>query len=118
MLANVNVRAAIVSIAILAVLLIAWEASVPGGAIGGDEELSEYEMLTGGGSTSGSSIPAPSAVISHAITELSDPFYDRGTNDKGIGTQLLYSVGRVLTGYGFAVLLAVPLGFVIGMTPV
>jgi nitrate/nitrite transport system permease protein len=57
-------------------------------------------------------------VISHAITELSDPFYDRGTNDKGIGTQLLYSVGRVLTGYGLAVLVAVPLGFVVGMSPV
>ncbi len=123
MLANINVRAAIVSIAILVVLLLAWEASVPDsvftGAGGhGNQELSEYEMLTGGGSSTGGGVPAPSAVIAHAITELSDPFYDRGTNDKGIGTQLLYSVGRVLTGYGLAVLLAVPLGFVIGMSPV
>ncbi|MCC5859704.1 MAG: nitrate ABC transporter permease [Ectothiorhodospiraceae bacterium] len=118
MVTNINLKAAIVSALMLAGLLIVWEASVytgPGAATG---EMSEYEMLTGGAQPDDSGIPAPSAIISHAITELSDPFYDRGTNDKGIGTQLLYSVGRVLTGYGLAVLVAVPLGFVVGMSPV
>src|SRR5690606_13884320 len=50
--------------------------------------------------------------------ELEDPFYDAGPNDKGIGLQLAYSIARVLTGYGFAVLFAIPFGFLIGMSPV
>ena len=33
----------------------------------------------------------------------SRPFYDNGPNDKGIGIQLAYSLGRVLTGYLLAV---------------
>ena len=48
---------------------------------------------------------------------LSDPFYDNGPNDKGIGIQLGYSVGRVALGFGAAALLAIPLGFLIGMSP-
>jgi len=48
---------------------------------------------------------------------LADPFYDRGPNDKGIGLQLGYSVLRVAAGYSLALLVAVPLGFLIGMSP-
>jgi nitrate/nitrite transport system permease protein len=50
-------------------------------------------------------------------TLLSDPFYDRGPNDKGIGLQLAYSLLRVAAGYSLALLVAVPLGFLIGMSP-
>jgi nitrate/nitrite transport system permease protein len=52
-----------------------------------------------------------------AVRHLSEPFYDRGPNDKGIGLQLAYSLGRVGLGYLFAALVAIPLGFVIGMSP-
>jgi nitrate/nitrite transport system permease protein len=48
---------------------------------------------------------------------LSDPFYVRGTNDMGLGIQLGYSVARVLAGYLLAALVAIPLGFLIGMSP-
>jgi nitrate/nitrite transport system permease protein len=48
---------------------------------------------------------------------LASPFYDNGPNDKGLGLQLLYSLGRVGLGYLLAALLAIPLGFVIGMSP-
>lgn len=68
-------------------------------------------------STPGGRIPGPGVVFKHAIAELKDPFYDKGPNDKGIGVQLLYSIGRVLSGYGLAVLIAIPIGFVIGMSP-
>jgi nitrate/nitrite transport system permease protein len=51
------------------------------------------------------------------VHHLSDPFYDRGPNDKGIGLQLMYSLGRVALGFGLAALVAVPLGFLIGMSP-
>jgi nitrate/nitrite transport system permease protein len=38
-------------------------------------------------------------------------------NDKGLGIQLGYSIARVLGGYLLAVLVAIPLGFLIGMSP-
>jgi nitrate/nitrite transport system permease protein len=61
-------------------------------------------------------LPRPSEIVTFAVAQLRDPFYDRGTNDKGIGVQIAYSLGRVLVGYGMALLVAIPLGFVIGMS--
>src|SRR5262249_1319548 len=46
-----------------------------------------------------------------------NPFYDRGPNDKGLGIQLAFSIARVLTGYLIAVIVAIPIGFLIGMSP-
>jgi nitrate/nitrite transport system permease protein len=63
-------------------------------------------------------LPRPSEIVVFAAKQLSDPFYDRGTNDKGIGVQIAFSLARVLSGYALALLVAVPLGFVIGMSPV
>jgi nitrate/nitrite transport system permease protein len=48
---------------------------------------------------------------------ITDPFYDKGPNDKGIGIQLAFSIARVLTGFLLAALVAVPVGFLIGMSP-
>ena len=48
---------------------------------------------------------------------LNQPFYDKGPNDKGVGIQLAYSLARVLTGYFLAVMVAIPIGFLIGMSP-
>jgi nitrate/nitrite transport system permease protein len=70
-----------------------------------------------GGANEEARVPAPSDVIGLAIRELSNPFYDAGPNDKGIGIQLGYSIFRVLTGFGLAALVAIPLGFLIGMSP-
>ena len=50
--------------------------------------------------------------------QLKDPFYDKGPNDKGIGIQLKYSLMRVALGFILAIIVAVPLGFIIGMFPV
>jgi nitrate/nitrite transport system permease protein len=52
-----------------------------------------------------------------AWKQLSHPFYDAGSNDKGIGIQLAYSLGRVGLGFSLAALVAIPLGFVIGLSP-
>src|SRR5690606_30248636 len=65
-----------------------------------------------------SAMPGPADVGAQVWAHLSDPFYDRGTNDKGIGIQLAHSIWRVLIGFGLAALVAIPLGFVIGMSPV
>ena len=78
--------------------------------------LSEYELLMGAASQE-ASIPPPSAIMRKAWQELSDPFYDKGPNDKGIGIQLGYSLYRVLTGYSLAAITAIPIGFIIGMSP-
>jgi nitrate/nitrite transport system permease protein len=48
---------------------------------------------------------------------LADPLYDKGPNDKGIAIQLAHSLARVALGFGLAMLIAIPLGFLIGMSP-
>lgn len=113
-MASLNVRAALVSCLLLLVVLGTWEAlNQPPAA---SEALSEYELLLGGADDE-ARVPPPSQVLQHAWNELSDPFYDAGPNDKGIGIQLAYSLFRVLSGYLAAALIAIPLGFVIGMSP-
>lgn len=49
---------------------------------------------------------------------ITDPFYDRGPNDKGIGWQLLASLRRVLTGFALGSAIAIPLGILIGLSEV
>jgi nitrate/nitrite transport system permease protein len=80
------------------------------------EAMSEYELLMGGADQE-ARVPPPSAVLKLAFAELSNPFYDAGPNDKGIAIQLAYSLYRVLTGFLLAALIAIPLGFLIGMSP-
>ncbi len=81
------------------------------------KDLSEYEQLMGLGEPQ-AHVPGPIEVLKLAVKELSHPFYDNGPNDKGIGTQLFYSILRVLAGYLLAVVIAIPIGFLIGMSPV
>lgn len=61
-------------------------------------------------------LPSPDAAWRALRTMLSDPFYDNGPNDKGIGRQLATSLGRVGKGFGLAVVIGAPLGFVMGAT--
>jgi nitrate/nitrite transport system permease protein len=59
-------------------------------------------------------LPTPKEGFDALRTLLSSPFHDNGPNDKGIGIQLWTSLGRVFMGFGLAVLVAVPLGFLMG----
>lgn len=113
-MASLNIKAIILSLFMLTVMLGLWELTHQ--APEADEALSEFELLMGGADQE-ARVPPPSTVASHAWSELSNPFYDAGPNDKGIGIQLAYSLYRVLTGYFLAALIAIPLGFVIGMSP-
>ena len=112
---STNQRAAIRSFIILIAGLLIWEAAIPGQKAA--TELTEYERLTGGGAPK-AGVPPPSQVLQKAWEQLSNPFYDAGPNDKGIGIQIAYSLYRVLTGYFLAALVAIPIGFLIGMSPV
>jgi nitrate/nitrite transport system permease protein len=114
---NLRLRAGLVSIAILVLFGLAWHLAVSGS--GQTQALDpEYAKLMGQVATQGkSAMPGPLDVLATIWQHLKDPFYDRGPNDKGIGIQLAYSIGRVLIGYGLSMLVAIPLGFLIGMSP-
>jgi nitrate/nitrite transport system permease protein len=112
---SLNKRAAILSFVLLITGLLIWEAAIP--AQKSVAALTEYEILTGVGVPK-AGVPPPSQVLVKAWEELSNPFYDAGPNDKGIGIQIGYSIYRVLTGYALAAFVAIPLGFLIGMSPV
>ena len=113
-MASLNFRATLVSLLILLMLGGLWE--VLNQAPPASEQLTEYELMMGG-SDQEARVPPPSKVLAKAWEELSNPFYDAGPNDKGIGIQLGYSLYRVITGFFAAALIAIPLGFVIGMSP-
>ena len=59
-------------------------------------------------------LPGPVATWASEVELFSDPFYDNGPNDQGIGWNVLNSLGRVGTGFGLAALIGIPLGFLIG----
>ncbi|MDP3873956.1 MAG: nitrate ABC transporter permease [Methyloversatilis sp.] len=62
----------------------------------------------------GGSIPGPLPVWEAAKVLFADPFYNNGPNDLGIGWNVLSSLQRVGIGFGFAALVGIPLGFIIG----
>ena len=114
MLKSLNLRAAILSFVLLFASLAIWEFATP--KVKSAAEMTEYEILMGGADQE-ARVPPPSSIIKLAIEELSNPFYDNGPNDKGIGIQMGYSLFRVLSGYFLAALVAIPIGFLIGMSP-
>ena len=61
-----------------------------------------------------SGFPTPIVTLEAAIKLFSDPFYQKGPNDQGIGWNLWSSLKRVGTGFGLAALVGIPLGFMIG----
>jgi nitrate/nitrite transport system permease protein len=79
----------------------------------------EYAKLVGAEAAAGkkSAFPSPAEVGRKVWEHIKDPFYDKGPNDKGIGIQLAFSIARVLTGFLLAALVAIPVGFLIGMSP-
>src|SRR5262245_30057293 len=107
---------ALISLLFLGVLLGVWYlATLPKAEAQGAAD--EYAALMGKGAKKSDGFPTPAQMGEAALKQLADPFYDRGPNDKGIGIQLGYSLARVAAGYLLAMLVAIPLGFLIGMSP-
>ncbi len=80
--------------------------------------IQAFGFTTGGAAEEAETgFPSPALVWREAAEQIFNPFYDRGPNDKGIGIQLQYSLARVATGFILAIIVAVPLGFLIGMSP-
>ena len=122
---HLHLRAALVSLCLLLVFLGAWQLASTAPSVAGASKVAlsaeeiEYQKMMGKdpGAVKSTGFPAPLEVGKTIAHHLADPFYDRGPNDKGIGLQLGYSLGRVSLGFALAVLVALPLGFVIGMSP-
>jgi nitrate/nitrite transport system permease protein len=114
---SLNWRAAIVSIALLVAFLFAWHLATRGTGVHADMDP-EYAKLMGATATQGkSAMPGPLEVGSKLWFHLKQPFYDNGPNDKGVGIQIGYSIARVALGYFLAMIVAIPVGFIIGMSP-
>ncbi len=114
---SLTLRASVLSFLILALFLAAWHIATRG-TVSTTAMDPEYAKLMGLTATTGkSAMPGPFDVAAKIFEHLRSPFYDRGPNDKGIGIQLAYSIGRVMLGYALAVAVAIPVGFVIGMSP-
>ncbi len=65
-------------------------------------------------SANNSSFPSPLVTWNEAVHLFSDPFYQKGPNDQGIGWSILASLKRVAVGFGLAAAVGIPTGFVIG----
>src|SRR5262245_20375621 len=114
---GLTLRAGLVSLLLFGAFVAVWHIATAGSgpAVKMDPE---YAKLMGATATQGkSAMPSPADVAAKIWQHLKDPFYDRRTNDKGIGIQLAFSIARVLTGYLIAVAVAIPIGFLIGMSP-
>ena len=63
-------------------------------------------------------LPGPIATLTVLKEMLSDPFYDYGPNDKGIGLQLFNSIKTVLFGFLLGSLIAIPIGILMGASTI
>jgi nitrate/nitrite transport system permease protein len=121
---NLGLRAALVSLVLLALLLGIWHvATLPGGTVKASTTLTaeqiEYLKMMGKdpGTTKQAGFPTLGQIAETFWKHLRQPFYDNGPNDKGIAIQLGHSLLRVAIGFGIAALVGIPLGFALGMSP-
>ena len=123
---SINMKAALVSLLIFFAFLGVWHtATLQSGSAGVastsgmSAEQIEYLKMMGKdpGTSKTNGFPTLGQMGSTIWKHASDPMYDNGPNDKGILIQLAHSLGRVGLGFLLAALVAVPLGFVIGMSP-
>lgn len=61
-------------------------------------------------------IPTPAEAFVRNLDYIVNPFYRRGPGDLGIGWLLLASLRRVLLGFLLGAVVAIPIGFLIGMS--
>ncbi|TVP42520.1 MAG: nitrate ABC transporter, permease protein [Gemmatimonadales bacterium] len=62
-------------------------------------------------------MPGPITALRANLDYLANPFHVRGPGDIGVGFLLLQSLQRVLIGFALGSVVAIPLGFLIGLSP-
>ncbi len=108
---SLRMRSAVLSVVLFGLFLFVWHLYVQsqsGPAVSMDPE---YAKLMGATAKGASAMPGPLEVGKAIWKHITNPFYDVGPNDKGIGIQLAYSLARVTIGFVLAALVAIPLGF-------
>jgi len=117
MVSLLGLRAAVLSLLLFGLFIGVWHLATAGTGTTVIMDP-EYAKLVGASASQGkSAMPGPAEVGAKIWEHLKNPFYDRGSNDKGLGIQLAFSIARVAAGYLVAVAVAVPIGFLIGMSP-
>jgi nitrate/nitrite transport system permease protein len=117
MVSLLGLRAAVLSLLLFGLFIGVWHLATSGTGTTMIMDP-EYAKLVGASASQGkSAMPGPTEVGAKIWEHLKNPFYDRGSNDKGVGIQLAFSIARVAAGYLVAVAVAVPIGFLIGMSP-
>ena len=109
-----RMQAMLGSLVLLIVCVSVWQVAVGASAPGGRVDP-EYAALV---ASRKSSLPGPLEVASAAWLQLKDPLRNGGMNDRGIAIHLSWSLGRVLLGFFLAALVAVPVGFLLGMSAI
>jgi nitrate/nitrite transport system permease protein len=61
-------------------------------------------------------MPTPAEALVANLDYIMNPFFERGPGNLGIGWLLIASLRRVLIGFGIGALVAIPVGFLIGMS--
>jgi nitrate/nitrite transport system permease protein len=64
----------------------------------------------------GATLPSPTKIWSEARDLITDPFFVAGPQDIGLGWRVLVSLQRVMIGYGFASVIGVMLGTIVGQS--
>jgi nitrate/nitrite transport system permease protein len=107
------------SLALFVVFLAVWHLLTAGSGSTGGGVDSEYARLAGQSAAAqpGGAIPTPGAVARRGWELLRNAFDRSNPNNLGIAWHLLYSLGRVLLGFALALIVAVPLGFALGLSP-
>jgi nitrate/nitrite transport system permease protein len=107
------------SLAIFIVFIAVWHFFTMAGPGGASAVDPEYARLAGQSAATqqNAAIPSPGAVALRGWELLINAFDRSNPNNIGIAWHLLYSMGRVLLGYVLAVIVAVPLGFALGLWP-
>jgi nitrate/nitrite transport system permease protein len=99
LLLNENVRAFGLFLMSLAVFLLFWEIGARAGWFA-------------------RGMPTATTTLKELWWWITNPFFNNGPNDLGIGWNLLISLRRVAIGYIMASVVAVPLGILIGISPI
>ncbi|OUI90552.1 nitrate ABC transporter permease [Acetobacter indonesiensis] len=119
-----HLKGVVLSLILALILLFSWQYLTESNSIQSHDisaENREYEILMGHTQATQQpdhNFPSPRQFALEAWQELKAPFHNTSTNDRGIGWQLGASLYRVIIGYGLAVLVAVPLGLLLGQQPI
>lgn len=111
---SARVRARIITLLVLVFSGILWTLATRSKTSG--DATSAYAQLMAP-TASASVFPGPLRVWHRAVQIFSHPLQDDGPNHKGIMIDLGFSLARVLAGFLLAMMVGIPLGFLIGMSP-